>query len=83
LAPITSATADLPDDAYLIGSDPATGVAVAIGLAKAAGKRAREVHGDGTIYMTPDDVAVLIAASADTAHFIGEVKRIWPGAVVT
>lgn len=33
--------------------------------------------------MSPDDAAALIAASADAAHFIGTVKRIWPGAVVT
>jgi hypothetical protein len=33
--------------------------------------------------ITPADVAVLLGASADAAHFVGEVKRIWPGAVVT
>jgi hypothetical protein len=71
--------ADAPDDAYLIGRDPATGVAVAIGIRQAAGQRAREIYGEGTVYMTPDDVAVLLGASADAAHFIGEVKRIWPG----
>jgi hypothetical protein len=30
----------------------------------------------------PADVAALMSASADAAHFVGAVKRIWPGAVV-
>lgn len=75
--------AEAPDDAYMLGSDPATGQRVAIGTQKAAVTRLKELYGDAVVFMTPDEVAMLISASADAAHFIGAVKRLWPGSVVT
>lgn len=75
--------AGAPDDAYVLGSDPATGVRVAIGVQRAAAARVREVHGEGVIWLTPDEVAAMMAASGDAAHFVGTVKRLFPGAVVT
>jgi len=74
---------EAPDDAYQIGRDPATGVGVAIGVQRAAADRVLEVYGPGVIWITPDEVATMIAASADAVHFVTAVKRLFPGAVVS
>jgi hypothetical protein len=75
--------ADAPDDAYQLGTDPATGVRVAIGIQRSAVGRLAAIYGQGAvIFVTPDEVAVMMAASGDAASFVGTVKRLFPGAVV-
>ena len=71
-----------PDNAYQLGSDSATGIRVAIGVQRAVVPRLKELYGDAVIFITPYEVAVLIASSADAAHFVGAVKKLFPGAVV-
>ena len=74
-------SADEPDDAYLLGSDPASGLKVAIGSQKAAVARVREIHGQDVIWLTPDEVAALMA-SVEAFKFVGAVKQLFPGAEV-
>jgi hypothetical protein len=69
------------DDAYLIGQDSATGLKVAIGQQKAALDRVREVHGERVVWVSPDEVAKLMA-SVEQFKFVGAVKRLFPGAEV-
>jgi hypothetical protein len=42
--------ADVPDDAYLVGEDPASGVRVAISAQRSAEARVRECYGDHVIF---------------------------------
>lgn len=72
--------AAIGDDAYLLGSDPATGTKVAIGPCKASVSRIAEVCGQDVIWVTPDEVAVLLAAGTEAAKFVTSVKRLFPGA---
>lgn len=68
--------AGAPDDAYLIGVDTETGVQVAIGDQLAARDRVKDVHGAQTIFLTPSEVATLLASS----QVITSLKRLFPGA---
>jgi hypothetical protein len=71
------------DTAYQLGTDIKSGVRVAIGIQKAATTRLGALHGQGeVIFVTPDEVAEMIAASADKACFIATVKRKFPGSVM-
>jgi hypothetical protein len=93
--------AEAPDDAYQLGSDPATGTRdecpdhddpgidvvslgwVAIGIQRAVIGRLALIYGQGAvIFVTPDEIAVMMASSGDAASFVGTVKRLFPGAVV-
>jgi hypothetical protein len=47
---------------------------------KAAAERARQVHGGSTVWVTPDEVAVMLASKELVK--ISIVKRQWPGAEV-
>jgi hypothetical protein len=69
------------DDAYMLGSDPTTGLKVAVGLQKSALDRVREVHGQDVVWVTPDEVATLMA-SVEAFKFVGAVKQFFPGAEV-
>jgi hypothetical protein len=69
------------DDAYMIGSDPATGLKVAVGHQRAAVDRVREIHGQDVIWITPDEVAALMA-SVEAFKFVGAVKQFFPGVEV-
>lgn len=69
------------DDAYQIGSDPVSGLKVAVGAQKAALARVREVHGQDVVWITPDEVAVLMA-SVEGFKSLGAIKRRFPGAEV-
>lgn len=69
------------DDAYQLGSDPETGCRVAIGTQKAALARVRELHGQDVIWITPDEVACLMA-SVEKFKFVGAVRQLFPGAEV-
>lgn len=70
-----------PDDAYLLGMDSQTGMRVAIGEQKAAVARVREIHGQGVVWITPDEVAKLMG-SVEAFKFVGAVKKLFPGAEV-
>lgn len=73
--------ADVPDDAYMLGCDPASGLKVAVGLQKAALARVRELHGQDVTWVTPDEVAVLMA-SVEAFKFVGAVRQFFPEAEV-
>lgn len=68
--------AGAPDDAYLIGVDPNTGMRVAIGDQLAARDRVREIDGEKTIWLTPHEVATLLAST----QVIASLKNLFPGA---
>lgn len=67
------------DDAYVIGVDLVTGLKVAIGQQRAALNRIRQVHGDKVIWVTPDEVARMLAGM-ESFKVIGAVKKLFPGA---
>lgn len=73
--------ANHPDDAYQLGLDPSTGLKVAVGTQKAALARVREVHGEDVVWVTPDEVAALMA-SVEAFKFVGAVKQFFPGAEI-
>jgi hypothetical protein len=76
--------AGAPDDAYQLGSDPNSGTRVAIGIQKAATVRVELLQGQSNvIWISPDEVAVMIASSVDTGMFIATVKRTFPGSVMS
>lgn len=72
---------DAPDDAYQLGSDPLTGMKVAIGVQQAARDRVRELHGSEVIWITPDEVAVLMS-SVESFKALKAVKQVFPGCEV-
>lgn len=70
-----------PDDAYLLGCDHSSGLKVAVGQQKAAAERVRELHGERVVWVTPDEVAKLMA-SVEAFKFVGAVKQFFPMAEV-
>jgi hypothetical protein len=69
-------TAGADDDAYLIGiSDQVT---VAIGDARAAVDRVKEKFGGDVVFVTPDEVAEMLAK----LPALSEVKRVFSGAEI-
>jgi hypothetical protein len=69
-------TAKADDDAYLIGvSDDVT---VAIGDARAAVDRVKERFGRDVVFVTPDEVAEMLAK----LPALSEVKRVFSGAEI-
>jgi hypothetical protein len=73
--------AEEPDDAYMLGVDLVTGLKVAIGQQRAAVHRVMEVHGNAVIWVTPDEVARMLAG-LESFKAIGAVKKMFPGAEV-
>lgn len=73
--------AHIEDDAYMLGTDLTTGTKVAIGTQKAAVQRVRQIHGDNVIWLTPDEVARMLAG-VESFKMIGAVKKLFPGAEV-
>lgn len=69
------------DDAYMLGSDPQTGLKIAVGVQAAALERVRSIHGQDVVWITPDEVACLMA-SVEAFKFVGAVKQFFPGAEV-
>ena len=69
------------DDAYLVGRCPKTGLVVAVGHQKAAAERVREVHGPDAIWISPDEVAELLAGLPGLKALFA-TKRAWPGSEV-
>lgn len=70
-----------PDDSYMLGLDSKTGTKVAIGNAKHASERVRQLHGEDVIWFTPDEVAAM-AAGLESLKGIAAVKAMWPTAEV-
>jgi hypothetical protein len=70
-----------PDDAYLLGQDVRSGFRVAIGQQKAAAQRVRELHGEKVIWITPDEVAAIVA-NIEAFKPIATIKRLFPGAEI-
>lgn len=68
-----------PDDAYMLGSDPDSGLKIAVGMQKAALARVRELHGQDVIWITPDEVACLMR-SVETFKTLAAVKQVFPTA---
>lgn len=77
----TLLSADEPDDAYQLGCDPVSGLKIAVGSQKAAVERVRAVHGQDVIWITPDEVAVMVA-SVEAFKIVGAVKHLFPGAEI-
>jgi len=71
--------AALEDDAYLLGQSG--GVMVAIGPQRAAETRVRDLHGDRAIWLTPDEVAALVAG-LQCVGAVAKAKALWPGAEI-
>jgi hypothetical protein len=70
-----------PDDAYMLGQDMRTGFRVAIGQQKAAAQRVREVRGDKVVWITPDEVATIVA-NLEGFKPITLIKQFFPGAEI-
>jgi hypothetical protein len=70
-----------PDDAYMLGQDVRSGFRVAIGQQKAAAQRVRELHGDKVVWVTPDEVAAIVA-NLEGFKPIALIKRLFPGAEI-
>ncbi|MEI7605883.1 MAG: hypothetical protein WCJ64_00730 [Rhodospirillaceae bacterium] len=68
--------ASVPDDAYLLGFHG--GTRIAIGEQKHAMARVRELHGAPVIWITPDEVAALVAG----LEAIKGAKSLWPDAEI-
>jgi hypothetical protein len=58
-----------------------SGFRVAIGQQKAAAKRVRELHGDRVVWVTPDEVAAIVA-NLEAFKPIAAIKRLFPGAEI-
>jgi hypothetical protein len=67
-----------PDDAYMLGQNMQSGFRVAIGRQKAVAQRAREVHGETVVWITPDEVATIVA-NLEVFKPIVAIKRLFPG----
>lgn len=74
-------TAGVPDDSYLLGTCPTTGYKVAIGTSKAAVERVRNLHGEDVCWLSPDEVATLMASS-QAFMTVAAIKKKFPGAEV-
>jgi hypothetical protein len=70
-----------PDDSYMLGMDGRTGFRVAIGQQKAAAQRVRELYGESVVWITPDEVA-MIMANNEAFRPIAAIKQLFPGAEI-
>ena len=68
-----------PEDAYLIGRDPQTGMKIAIG-GKPSAQRVAELH-PGTPHYTPDEIATMLS-NLRGVNAISTVKALFPGAEI-
>lgn len=68
----------LPDDAYLTGFDPSTGIRVVIAEQQASVGRVQALKGERVLIVTPDEVARLMAVSA----ILAETKALFPDAEI-
>jgi hypothetical protein len=58
-----------------------TGLRVAIGEHKAAAERVRELHGKAVVWITPDEVAAVLA-NLESFKPIAKIKQLFPGAEI-
>ena len=72
--------ANVPDDAYMIGTDAQSGTMIIIAATPAAGEFARQQHPLAK-WFSPDEVATLIAMD-ERAQKIAAVKASFPGAEI-
>jgi hypothetical protein len=63
---------------YLLGQDMRIGFRVAIGQQKAAAHRVRKLHGETVVWITPDEVAAIVA-NLEAFKPIAVIKRLFPG----
>src|SRR3954454_4050197 len=70
-----------PDDAYILGQDPRSGFTVAIGQQRAAAERAIELHGKSVVWISPDEVAAVLA-QLEGLKALSTIKRMFPGAEI-
>jgi hypothetical protein len=70
-----------PDDAYMRGQDMRSGFRVAICQHKAAAQRVRELYGETVVWITPDEVAAIVA-NLDAFKPLAMIKRLFPGAEI-
>lgn len=68
----------LPDDAYFVGFDCATGTRVVIAEQQASVGRIQVVKGERVVIVTPDEVATLVAGIG----LVAEVKKFFPDAEI-
>jgi hypothetical protein len=69
------------DDAYLIGFDSKSGMKIAIGHQKSAADRVQELHGCSVIWVSPDEIAAILAGLEGFKQ-ISLVKQFFPGCEV-
>jgi hypothetical protein len=74
-------TAGEEDDAYMLGQDPRSGFRIAIGQQKPAAQRVRQLHGEVVTWITPDEVAAVLA-NLEAFKPILAIKRRFPGAEI-
>jgi hypothetical protein len=65
------------DDAYMLGSDPVSGLKVALDSSRRRAGRVVEIHGAKTIWVTPDEVAAITGSAPFRA--IAAAERSFPG----
>jgi hypothetical protein len=70
-------SAEEPDNAFMIGEDAKTGFRVAIGHQMAAATRIADA-----CFCTPDEIAAILGSS-EVFRLAAEVKRRFPGAIVS
>jgi predicted exporter len=66
------------DDAYFVGQDPKTGTKLVIGQCKQSIARVQSIEGSRAIFMTPDELAVIVAG----LDIIAQAKTLFPDAEV-
>lgn len=71
-------SANVDDDAYILGQCFQTGLKVAVGLHRASSARVRELHGDMIVFLHPDEVASVFAGM----QILAKIKSLWPDAEI-
>jgi hypothetical protein len=67
---------NIADDAYLVGRFG--DVTIAVGRSAKSSQRARDVHGDGVVWLTPREVAAMFFQIRE----VETVKALWPDAEI-
>jgi hypothetical protein len=74
-------SANVPEDAYMVGRDPKTKTEIVIAETPAAAEHARQKH-QFAIFFSPDEIASMVALD-ERAKKIAAVKVAFPGAEIT
>jgi hypothetical protein len=74
-AAATARMEGVEDCSYMLGRDERSGLQVAISDQQGAQDRVAEVHGVQTLFLTPDEVATLMAAQRELL----QIKGAFPG----